>query len=211
MKNQFYHLFVLILGAALITSCSSSSDLSESSFIKKRKYTKGFHVDFGKKHKVQQSAAAAMNSNETTSAPAPEVATTSNRSASRNETERIHTAEVPTPLTEEMQDLPSAESSNSALTASTNADYGSVGNTEMDMRFLQKKSSSASSPFIPAPSANAASEGPMILYLILAIIIPPLAVGLLYGIGREFWISLILTLLLLVPGIIYAVIKVLAH
>ncbi|NEN22614.1 YqaE/Pmp3 family membrane protein [Cryomorpha ignava] len=49
----------------------------------------------------------------------------------------------------------------------------------------------------------------MVLYIILAIILPPLAVGLLYGIGTEFLISLVLTLLFFLPGVIYALIMVL--
>ncbi|WP_317164024.1 YqaE/Pmp3 family membrane protein [Cryomorpha ignava] len=54
-----------------------------------------------------------------------------------------------------------------------------------------------------------AGEANMVLYIILAIILPPLAVGLLYGIGTEFLISLVLTLLFFLPGVIYALIMVL--
>ena len=49
-----------------------------------------------------------------------------------------------------------------------------------------------------------------LLLVILAILLPPLAVYLHEGvINNKFWISLILTLLLIVPGIIYALIVVL--
>ena len=41
-------------------------------------------------------------------------------------------------------------------------------------------------------------------YYILAIFIPPLAVGLSNGVGKEFWIDLVLTILCWLPGIIYA-------
>lgn len=58
-------------------------------------------------------------------------------------------------------------------------------------------------------SVPQASEANMVLYIILAILLPPLAVGLLYGIGTEFLISLVLTLLFWVPGVIYALIMVL--
>ncbi|MFA6922933.1 MAG: YqaE/Pmp3 family membrane protein [Bacteroidales bacterium] len=43
-----------------------------------------------------------------------------------------------------------------------------------------------------------------VLLVILAIIIPPLAVYLVRGIGTPFWIDLVLTLLFWLPGIIYA-------
>jgi uncharacterized membrane protein YqaE (UPF0057 family) len=47
-----------------------------------------------------------------------------------------------------------------------------------------------------------------LLMIILAIIIPPLGVGLVYGITNEFWISLLLTIIFWLPGAIYSVIKV---
>jgi uncharacterized membrane protein YqaE (UPF0057 family) len=43
-----------------------------------------------------------------------------------------------------------------------------------------------------------------IILLILAIFIPPLAVYLDKGIGNEFWIDLILTLLFFFPGMLFA-------
>jgi uncharacterized membrane protein YqaE (UPF0057 family) len=49
-----------------------------------------------------------------------------------------------------------------------------------------------------------------LLYAILAILLPPLAVGLHEGgINNRFWISLLLSLLFWLPGIIYALIVVL--
>lgn len=58
-------------------------------------------------------------------------------------------------------------------------------------------------------AGNAPSEN-TILLVILAILLPPLAVYLHQGeINTKFWISLVLTLLFFVPGIIYALIVVL--
>ncbi len=49
-----------------------------------------------------------------------------------------------------------------------------------------------------------------VLLVILAILLPPLAVYLHEGvINKKFWISLVLTLLFFVPGVIYALIVVL--
>ncbi|ELR70035.1 hypothetical protein C900_04405 [Fulvivirga imtechensis AK7] len=47
-----------------------------------------------------------------------------------------------------------------------------------------------------------------VLMMILAVLIPPLAVGLTYGIVDKFWISLLLTLLFWLPGAIYSLIVV---
>lgn len=47
-----------------------------------------------------------------------------------------------------------------------------------------------------------------IVEIILAVLLPPLAVFLHDGIGTSFWISLILTLLFWIPGVIYALLVV---
>lgn len=47
-----------------------------------------------------------------------------------------------------------------------------------------------------------------IIEIILAVLLPPLAVFLHSGIGTQFWISLILTLLFWIPGVIYALLVV---
>lgn len=47
-----------------------------------------------------------------------------------------------------------------------------------------------------------------VLLVILAILLPPLAVGLYEGITTRFWISLLLTILFWLPGVIYAILVV---
>jgi uncharacterized membrane protein YqaE (UPF0057 family) len=44
-----------------------------------------------------------------------------------------------------------------------------------------------------------------LILIVLAIFIPPLAVFLMVGLGRDFWINLILTLIFWLPGTIHAV------
>lgn len=44
-----------------------------------------------------------------------------------------------------------------------------------------------------------------LLRIILAILLPPLGVFLQVGIGKHFWINIVLTLLGFIPGIIHAV------
>ena len=48
-----------------------------------------------------------------------------------------------------------------------------------------------------------------LLLIILALLLPPLAVYLAKGVGDEFWIDLILWLLFWLPGAIYALIVIL--
>ncbi|KAA3464104.1 salt stress-induced hydrophobic peptide ESI3 [Gossypium australe] len=44
-----------------------------------------------------------------------------------------------------------------------------------------------------------------LIEVILAILLPPVGVFLRYGLGVEFWIDLVLTLVGYLPGIIYAI------
>ena len=44
-----------------------------------------------------------------------------------------------------------------------------------------------------------------IILIILAILLPPLAVFLMSGFGKDFWINLILTVFFWVPGVVHAI------
>jgi uncharacterized membrane protein YqaE (UPF0057 family) len=50
---------------------------------------------------------------------------------------------------------------------------------------------------------------PSVSSLIFAVLLPPLGVFLRFGIGRLFWIDLVLTLFAWVPGMIFALVTVL--
>ena len=64
--------------------------------------------------------------------------------------------------------------------------------------------------FKAAKRAGGQADTNTLLLVILAILLPPLAVYLHQGeINNKFWISLILTLLFWIPGVIYALIVVL--
>ncbi len=56
---------------------------------------------------------------------------------------------------------------------------------------------------------DANSDLDLTLLIILAVLIPPLAMGLYDGISKRFWISLLLTLLFYVPGLIYTLVVIL--
>lgn len=48
-----------------------------------------------------------------------------------------------------------------------------------------------------------------LLLVIIAILLPPLAMFLHDGLSQRFWISLILTLILYLPGLIYVLLQIL--
>ncbi|MCX6312832.1 MAG: YqaE/Pmp3 family membrane protein [Bacteroidetes bacterium] len=43
-------------------------------------------------------------------------------------------------------------------------------------------------------------------YILIALLLPPLAVGLKYGVHLAFWLCLLFTLLGFLPGLIYALV-----
>lgn len=60
-----------------------------------------------------------------------------------------------------------------------------------------------------AKKNEANSDLDLTLLIILAVLIPPLAMGLYDGITNRFWISLLLTLLFYIPGLIYTLVVIL--
>lgn len=61
----------------------------------------------------------------------------------------------------------------------------------------------------PPPSAHQARSGGLefsdIFKIILAIILPPVGVAMEVGLGKHFWINVLLTILGYIPGIIHAI------
>ncbi len=88
------------------------------------------------------------------------------------------------------------------------ADYKSLSRSEKKAKIKDVKKAvreyKAAKKTAAEPSTNT------LLLVILAIILPPLAVYLHQGeINNKFWLDLILTLLFFIPGVIYALIVVL--
>lgn len=54
-----------------------------------------------------------------------------------------------------------------------------------------------------------ASDTDTLLLVLIAILLPPLAMAIYDGISNRFWISLLLTLLFYVPGLIYTLVVIL--
>lgn len=88
------------------------------------------------------------------------------------------------------------------------AEFNSLSKKEKNERIRSVKS--AIKQYKADKKAGTAPSTNTLLLVILALILPPLAVYLHEGvINSRFWISLILTLLFFVPGVIYALIVVL--
>jgi len=62
---------------------------------------------------------------------------------------------------------------------------------------------------VKAAKKQQTSDVNLTLLVILAILIPPLAMGIYDGITKRFWLSLLLTLLFFLPGMIYTLVVIL--
>jgi uncharacterized membrane protein YqaE (UPF0057 family) len=89
------------------------------------------------------------------------------------------------------------------------AEFKSLNKKEKKQRFKQVKK--AIKEFKASKAAGTEPSTNTLLLVLLALLLPPLAVYLHEGvINNKFWISLILTLLFWIPGVIYALIVVLS-
>lgn len=55
------------------------------------------------------------------------------------------------------------------------------------------------------------STGSDLIKILFAILLPPLGVAMEVGLGKQFWINVLLTLLGFIPGIVHAVYVIAKH
>lgn len=198
MKKITYYLS-LLLAVAIFTGCGTSDEVVNNGFFQKRKYNKGYHVDgFAKKKK----ATPAKNS---------EVIAEANPDAKEIETVK-ETSDVETtaPIfaaakSNFIQAEKPAKVAKSKYTAPQQIKTAPLSKKEE--RLIKKVENRAAT--IKQKIENKENGSDAILYYILAIFIPWLAVGLVTDWDvKEVIINILLTLLCGIPGIIHAIIVV---
>lgn len=202
-----------MLGVFALPSCKTSSDLSDNSLIKKRRYTSGYALNV-KTPKFQKSAEIKTERTDSERAE-PKAVAPKSAVTIQTETEE-HTLRTASSSPSAIASIPTVteqpQAGEDPWQTAVNRNPASVETKEAVREFLPVIN--APKPVYGTAVAGAPvvqSDGSLLLYIILAILIPPLAVGLLYGIGTEFWISLLLTILFFIPGMIYSLIMVLQH
>lgn len=205
---QKFTLFSLVL--FLFASCATTNDVVSDRRIQKRKYTKGYFVASNDKVKTETETEIETETKVGNTTVA-EDRNVQSRSISAIATEKItppavlaYEAEevvLPAPLANQPKHTEPSE----ALSA----------NASSDARHTVVKRNHAQEGFDTSIALNgelaSADDTEYLLMLILAILLPPLPIFIIFGLETEFWISLILTILLWLPGAIYAIIKVAQH
>jgi len=191
MKAKF-SLFAFLGVVILFSSCKTNTDLNSSALIQKRRYTKGFHVNLKKSHpkkaELIQREHMAMD---------PASTLEGNLTASIEILDKS--------LSTETELLFKNDATETAGESAQVAEILKSEKAITDESFYDT-SGELVAPFesVPVPAAN--TDMNFVLILILTILIPPLGIGLVFGISTEFWISLVLTLLFYFPGLIYSLI-----
>ena len=195
MKKLFVPTLLIVIVGILFSSCSNTSKMAFA----KRHYRNGYYVNFAGKSPTAVAAnyskvpAIIKHQTSPIAIAKPESYVTVKTPVSISE-KSVVVEKIATPIKVKENNLISTNStiaSEKPLTLNTQANNdmsGSVGDGHHD---------------------RDNSSVPFVVIVLCAIFIPPLGVGLMYGINSYFWIDLILTLLFFFPGMIFALIVVL--
>jgi uncharacterized membrane protein YqaE (UPF0057 family) len=226
MKKLSVAIILVVCSTLLLPSCKRLSDVS----ITKRHYRSGFYVDLGGSHKQNktkhQAAATASTEAKTTAttitapivtAPAatePLIAATTPPASDKIKDNSAVAAEKTTSeLSPVLASATAAKKKKHEVKKVSDNVYASSENKtsltaeiqEALLKYSIASNASKENNIISSSAADSSASVPMWLMIVFAIILPPLAIGLKFGIIDKFWISCVLTLLFWIPGVIYAI------
>ncbi|MGF1563999.1 MAG: YqaE/Pmp3 family membrane protein [Flavobacteriales bacterium] len=195
--------FFLSLIATLVglSACSTSNDVISERGIQKRKYRKGFYVS----HPGKQKHAEPLTVVSEVETPLPCGVVDRDHEAPAPVAHPIHQEEGSGTAALAHPSIPKKTEAHSEAPA---LELAEATPPQRDHR-VKLQRSTVNTALALAEHSESADDTELLLYIILSILLPPLAVYLLYGISTNFWISVILTILLWIPGVIFALIHVL--
>ncbi|WP_460919727.1 YqaE/Pmp3 family membrane protein [Pontibacter brevis] len=198
MKSLLQLVVVLLTGQFLF-SCSSAEYYKFSAQKPEayNKVQKEKHAPVELNASMAEVALAAANEEAKEAESAPEIEASAAVTAPVKRSKA--TAIVKTPAVEEVAPLKKREVTITEAEALAMAKERFANMTKAEKKTLKKELREA---------YRQGGGGANIIEIILAVLLPPLAVFLHDGIGTSFWISIILTLLFIIPGIIYALLVV---
>ena len=193
----------ITLLSAVLFSCSTSNEVVSNGFFQKRKYNKGWYAN--KSSKVKSSK---ENNN------SKDVHETKEEANNAVVEELTIQQEVKAVSKEYISKSDLIVKPTKTVLASNNDKEEVISSTskiivqEQETAVLEnlKRVSDAKPVEINDFSSKNSNESgiALLLLVIIAILLPPLAVALVDGLSGRFWICLLLTLLFYLPGLIYA-------
>ncbi len=186
-----------LLIVILATSCQTSSELGSTSLVQKRRYTKGFNLNV-KKPSIASKDEKLHTSHETALAEV--------KTPNKTNNSEIQVIDVKTEERIEIESA-SAELSKALMSKPTNTEKieaeivaAPLSNEAYPLKINNRKNSSRQK----TAKGDVNFHEVNVWTIIITILLPPLGVALILGVGTEFWISLVLTLLFYFPGLIYS-------
>jgi len=195
MKKLFAPITLIALAGVVFSSCSNSSKLAFT----KRHYRSGYFVDFGKKARTSANKSVtgiALKPEKQIAIPA---IATPGKSIAAN---RVIIASA-TPAIIQKITVPKKMD----VSKSTGIYWAPISSSVVSFDKATSNDVAGSAGGDHGGRDNVSV--PFVVIVLCAIFIPPLGVGLMYGLNSYFWIDLILTLLFFFPGMIFALIVVL--
>jgi len=96
--------------------------------------------------------------------------------------------------------------SNAVSASNPNASFSMLRKTKEDLFYIHHiKSPNAVVLHNSFETPSSSDQADDIILMLLCILLPPLAVFMAFGLGDQFWIDLLLTLIFFLPGVIYAI------
>lgn len=198
MKKIISSSIILVAGAVMMVSTAGAQGLT----IEKRHYNKGFYVDFGKKKTDAKHVAVVKND-----ISAIETSANNTLSLTPVQDEQLQMVPVKNVDIKRERVIKKHTSAIAAKAVKQNMASEAIESTHSEVVKADDSGTAAAST---ESSSNHAGVS-LLLLVIITILIPPLGVALAKGIGTQFWIDLILTILFVLPGIIYGLIVVLGN
>lgn len=175
---------ILMAVAVALSSCNSSIQIA------KKRHSKGFFVSIGSDNHSYESKARPVAVSE------------------QNTTETVAQEEVATANSETTKELQSKVATVAATGATSETKTSAPVKSSAKKKTSKLKKALQVKKAIKEHKAANDADVATLLLVILAIILPPVAVFLVRGIDIHFWLSIILTLLFWLPGIIHALLVI---
>lgn len=193
MKQLRAYLAFLLVGV-LVASCSASRDTVGGGLIQKRKYTKGFYLNRHSGGKSDEARTKRTLQREKAGVVSGEVISESNDAAALVRQNAVISA---VPVSETPHSSAAAPGHVFRHTATSSAAVPTISgagekNTQPE---IQQEKKPVRQVMQLKKKAGSSGDIKLVILVILALIIPPLAVGLFEGITARFWLTLVLFLI----------------